>query len=151
MEERKKTKLCPFCDGSLDIDAVSCYFCGRNIDTNSYIKANTQNENQEEEKEDVSYKPIYIPKEEDLEEKTSPEPTNTDPIFINILFFIIGISLLIFSSFLYLFSSNEEIIFKLNTKPWFFYFLGAIPFIIISFKCFKKKTKSLNEDNKNFS
>jgi hypothetical protein len=161
MEMNKNLKLCPHCDGRIEIDAVSCAFCGRNIvDNIRYVEEEVSDVNNSGYKrlsaqETLSslYPPPYRPKvyESDEEEETDEgeeeeiidedeEDTNNKENFIDkssvitMILLSVGANFFFLSLFIMIFSSNGELLLRWNSHWWIVYFLVSLPFIYFGYK-----------------
>jgi len=159
MEETKKMKMCPFCDGRIEIDAVSCTFCGRNI-TSYYHQhqaemtepssSNFSNSYSKNDSLSSLYPPPYRPKiqEEHLHEEEEEEFTEeveehesdevakaeSQTLFSTILLLSVGVQVFLFGLLLLLFSTEGRVILEWNAKRWFLYMLLSAPMIYFGYK-----------------
>ncbi len=152
MEQNKRLKLCPHCEGRIEIDAVSCAYCGRNISEKvRYDEIYNEEPRNFSGNDSLSslYPPPYRPKVFDEEEETQfeeeneeeiedisqeeSEPASNDYVWSTVLLSV-GINLLLLSLFMIFFSKDGQILLQWNAKYWFLYFLLAVPFIYYGYK-----------------
>lgn len=71
MPQRKRMKLCPSCDGFVDLDVIICPYCGNNVSESTYVNNADEDEMEEkslgssmtpEESLSALYPPPYQPK-----------------------------------------------------------------------------------------
>lgn len=150
MEQRTHTKLCPHCDGDVDLEIIVCPYCGKDVNEQKLnptiqkpvsaagslspeqtlsslypppykIKTYDQEMHQEEEAEEV------IPEQpkELIEEKQHLTP---------VVLFSIGLNLLFFGLFVFLFSSKGGLFLRLNSNLWIVYVLFGCPLIYFGYR-----------------
>ncbi|KPK32623.1 MAG: hypothetical protein AMS24_03635 [Chlamydiae bacterium SM23_39] len=126
---QKKMKLCTHCDGMVDIDVIICPYCGNDVseigDENKINK-------------ETLYSPPYKPEIEKKEEEKKEEKKFN---FIPFILFSLGINILLFGFFLFLFSNKGELFLKWKATYWFVYVLIGLPLIFIGNKLLSSKTK----------
>jgi hypothetical protein len=98
MEEKRLMKLCAHCEGRIELDAVSCHFCGRNISDKMTSEDEKVVEDVDAKGQSLSpqetlaslYPPPYRPKvyedfedevEEETEESEEEEETDETEVF----------------------------------------------------------------------
>jgi len=155
MESNKRYKLCPHCEGRIDINSVSCPFCGRNISERMGYHENEYDEVEEKPyqsslsvQQTLSslYPPPYQPKvfddgeieeEDDETEEASIEEketiTSKDYLW-PALFLTLGANLFFLSILMLFFSKNGEILLQWNAKYWVFYFLVSLPLFYFGYR-----------------
>jgi hypothetical protein len=150
MEQRTRTKLCPHCDGDVELDIVVCPYCGKDVNEqklNPSIQKPVTAAGSLSPEETLSslYPPPYKIKtydqelhKEEEEEEVIPEqakPLQEDKISLTpVVLFSIGLNLLFFGLFVFLFSSKGELFLKLNSNWWVAYVLFGCPLIYFGYR-----------------
>jgi len=129
MNPKKRQKLCPSCEGEVDLDVIFCPFCGTDLLEEKNFSQNT-----------TYYPPPYKPKlEEEIEEvKKQEEEANFS--FFPFLAMNIGLWLLLLGVFLLLFSKDGVLWLRLNAKFWVYFLLGSLPLLGWGIKAFISST-----------
>jgi len=156
MERRKRRKMCPLCDGELDLEVKFCPYCGNDFSENAEIEEEYEPQSTMTANETIAslYPPPYQPQkkssavfleeerneeEEDFEEEEEEEVEKSEKkhFFPTMLFFL-GMNLLVLSLMLFFFSKNGELILKWNSSYALAYLCVALPLIIIGYKGLSK-------------
>lgn len=135
----KKNKICVNCEARVGLEETICPYCGFD---GIGIK-------EKQDFESDLYPPIYnleekkmmsTEKKTDIEKKVETNEEKQEKISLfPFITFSLGISVLIFGIFLFLFSTKGEIFFRWNAKFWFFYVLISLPLIFLANKMSSKK------------
>lgn len=128
---QKKMKLCNHCDGMVDMDVIICPYCGNDV---------SEIEDREESNKDPLYPPPYKPQTEKKEE-TKQEKSEKKFTFLPFILFSLGVNILLFGLFLFLFSTKGELFLRWKATYWFVYVLIGLPLIFIGNKLFSSKSK----------
>lgn len=149
MEDKKRMKLCPNCNGQVDVDFEICPYCGEEFGA---VKGALPEETKKsdaiqtlspEETIGSLYPPPYQPKsyqsamkEDTVKEEVIQKPKESEKrdFFVPILFFSMGLSFALMSFFLLLFSKNGEFLMKLDSRLWIAYAIVAAPFIFFGYR-----------------
>lgn len=136
MSQLKKKKLCWNCEGSVDVDAENCLYCG------VYLHPEETKKKQLEEPEEEDFEPPYQ-EEEAIEEKVDPIPSyvaeaiteskitpqNFKMALIPILFLLSGSFFFFFGMILYLFATDGVFVLRWNAHYWFIYLFLSAPLL----------------------
>ena len=153
MAEKERYKMCPHCEGQVNIDFDVCPYCGGDTSysqtsDNEYMPQTpyyfgSQNLSPEETISSL-YPPPYQPKidqaeevEEVMEEKVMEEEAPAQEEAKNILpilFCSLGVLLFVLGLFMALFSENGELVLRWNAKLWYLYLLTSAPLFYLGFK-----------------
>ncbi|MFA6119503.1 MAG: hypothetical protein WCT85_00315 [Parachlamydiales bacterium] len=151
--QNQRTKLCPNCDGRVELDANICPFCGNSIlernDTKNQKAAADNKTSSYEDTLSSLYPPPYKPKsmeavanfsedQESSDEEETEKTANVKSALIPTILFWIGINILTFSLILLFFSHDGILQLEWNAKFWFFYAIMALPLLYFGFKGLKE-------------
>jgi hypothetical protein len=156
MQPKKRMKMCPYCEGQVEISAAICPFCGTEIGHINENEGSTKDVRSLSPQETLAslYPPPYRAKAEDSLQKNAPSfPKETlkeeeifeeskeqadkaipESIFLPLFLFSLGINLLLLSFFLFFFSSNGEVMLHWKGYWWVVYFLIGLPLLIFGYK-----------------
>ncbi len=158
MGVKTKVKMCPFCEGDIDINATVCKYCGSSLNTKPI------NDSLYETGDSLAslYDPPYAPNkrskqhgvpyndykdevyENKNEEKNKENQENTDneeeerSSLSAILFLSIGSTLFTIAWFLFFFSDNGQVVLELKSRYWPFYLIASLPLIYHGYKKINK-------------
>ena len=167
MDHKKRHKLCPHCEGSVDLDVIVCPYCGKDV-TDQKMMSQMQTPMSQRDSlvrslspnETLSslYPPPYRPKvyddpafqdtpqDEIAEERVleneeviqkEEAPSQTKTSLLPIIFFSLGVNLFLFGLFLTVFSKNGEIWLHWKNHMGLAYLAVAIPFLYFGYKKLK--------------
>lgn len=164
MDQRRRMKLCPHCEGDVDLDVIVCPFCGKDVSEQkmtSHMQMPTSARNSlvrslsVDETLNSLYPPPYRPKvydqeipaattreelsiedEEEIDNMDSQidEDSEKKTSIVPILLFSLGINLCLFGLFLFFFSSNGEVWLHWKGGMWIAYLLLSAPFLYFGYK-----------------
>lgn len=140
MGQKKRLKLCQYCDGQIDLDVIVCPYCGNHV---SEPKTFSQKP-----AEESLFPPPYASSQksfDNLEENfssTAPQPkelaaeptTTRGNIFLPTLLFSLGMNLSLLGLFILFFSKKGELLLKWDAHFWFVYVLLALPLMFFGYK-----------------
>lgn len=154
MEQKKRLKMCPHCDGQIDLDAVVCPYCGRELMMNKKpeeTKNSTEFLSRTPEETSASlYPPPYQPKIHDPIEQQEEAPLmqenvtkqeEKENLLWPTLLFSFGVNLLLIGLFLLFFSKQGELLLRWNGHFWFVYLLLGLPIAVLGYKGLSRKNK----------
>lgn len=147
MSEIERKKLCPYCEGTVDVDAMTCIYCGSSLLMNCSTEGAAA---MQDPAADLSsqYQPPYnkspygyidptsnIPPyaEETEAKKKAPrkkaaKKEAADKQYISSMFLLsLGANLFALAWFIFFFSDHGILALEWKTKHWFLYFLGSLP------------------------
>ena len=155
MTDQDRKKMCPFCEGTVDIDAVTCVYCGSSLLMNCN-ESITGGEEPEGPSFSAQYQPPnsrpnygYIDPTSDIpgysEESETPKKatrkraakkeSSSDQHYISSVFLLsLGANLFALSWFIFFFSDQGHLTLEWKTKHWFLYFLCAVPCLYAGWK-----------------
>ncbi|MBI3900975.1 MAG: hypothetical protein HY324_02350 [Chlamydiia bacterium] len=130
MKPKKRQKLCYHCEGEVDLDVIVCPFCAADL--------------REERSESRSPPPSSVAKvfgeEEEMpplleekEEKEKESDLEGNP-WLSISFFVVGVQLLLFGLFSFLFSHQGKVVLSWDASYWFLYCLIGGPLFYFGYK-----------------
>jgi hypothetical protein len=158
MQQKKRMKMCPYCEGQVEINVAICPFCGTEIGYQEEGAASSKDVRSLSPQETLAslYPPPYRSKaDETLFQKEPPsfsreppvkegvlfeetkekvEESASSPLFWPIFLFSLGINLLFLSFFLFFFSSEGEVQLHWKGYWWAIYFVIGLPLIIFAYK-----------------
>jgi hypothetical protein len=149
MEQKKRLKMCPHCDGQIDLDALICPYCGRELvmgKKNSEENKNPTDFMSRTTPEETSaslYPPPYQPKIHDPIEQqeeilplqeTAVKQEEKENLLWPTLLFSFGANLLLLGLFLLFFSKQGELLLRWNGHYWFVYLLLGLPIAVLGYK-----------------
>lgn len=133
MNTKNKKKLCWNCEGSVDLNAEKCPFCGVSTDVTPIPGTQPKKQAQPITSPKKAPTAPYIPKEETAEESKEGNPFQATAIAVSAL--LLGTVLAIFSLMLALFS-NAQGIFTLSWHGqwWYIYLVVALPLLWLGWR-----------------
>jgi hypothetical protein len=147
MEQKKRLKMCPHCDGQIDWDSVVCPYCGRSLTVEKKteeMKNTTEFFSKTPEETSASlYPPPYQPKIHDpidpqedapLLQENALKVEEKESLLWPTLLFSFGINLLLIGLFLLFFSKQGELLLRWNSHFWFVYLLLGLPIAVLGYK-----------------
>ena len=148
MEQRSKTKMCPHCDGDVEMEIVVCPYCGKDVNEqklNPAIQKPVTGSLSPEETLSSLYPPPYKLKtydqelhKEQEEEEVIPEQNNVHEsekqTLTPVVLLSIGLNLLFFGLFVFLFSSKGELFLRINSNLWILYVLFGLPLLYFGWR-----------------
>ena len=132
MNNKNKTKLCWNCEGSIDLKAEKCPFCGVSTDVSPIPGTQPKKAQAPQASNKKAPAGFYQPKEE-IQEESKESPFQATALAISAL--LLGTVLAIFSLMLALFS-NSKGVFSLswNGDWWYVYLAIALPLLWIGWR-----------------
>ncbi len=139
MDHKKNYKLCPHCDGQIDLDVIACPYCGNDVSSvdqeeeeQYYTSYNDRFNQSLSPKETLAslYPPPYQPKVFDHSQEGSQEEfkenyqeekaieNNKEIRFFPVFLLSLGVTFLGFSLLLFFFSKNGTLTLSFNGKLW---------------------------------
>ncbi len=136
MKPKKRQKLCPSCEGEVDLDVIFCPFCGSDLLEEKEFTPPPSEYNS------PSYNNSL---EQEIEEAKQKEEEKVKLSFWPFFFLNVGVWLFLLSLFLLFFSKEEALWLKINAKLWLYFLLGSLPLLALGGRAFfgEKKEKSL--------
>jgi hypothetical protein len=158
MDQKLSLKLCPVCDGQVDINFQTCPYCGSDFSMikTDYMQSTSIPSKQEQSSLTPSetiaslYPPPYRPKIEDNdldiddeflqdnnEESSITEEEDNEKktsVVLPTLIFSLGVNLLLIAIFIFAFAKNGRLTLSWPEKYWLIYFLVSLPLIFFGIK-----------------
>lgn len=162
MRTKEKLRMCPFCEGSIDIDATSCRFCGASLVAEERGRGPSAYSTQENLAS--LYAPPYAPpgrknihspsqqakkryayeeyeeenrqkkQEREKEKKAEEEKSHIG----SLLLLSIGAQLFTLSALLFFFSDHGRLTLEWKSRYWFLYMMISLPFLYHGWKKLKQ-------------
>jgi hypothetical protein len=161
VEKKKREKLCPNCDGEMDIHVIVCPFCGYDMSleeekvfkTSSYSEP-TMKRTFTEDPITSLYPPPYQPKVYTSQEESSDrakeavlgsEPPlavegNSAKFFMPIILFSVGVNLCFLALFMLIFSKDGELFLRWNSGLWILFLLGSLVMLFFGYRGLFKRS-----------
>lgn len=166
MQPKKRMKMCPFCEGQVEIQVTICPFCGAEIapaeeggsSANKDARALSPQETLaslypppyrskaeegllQQPKENSPFISGVSSREEVLFDETRKQGESLSPQSFFLPFFLssLGINLLFLSFFLFFFSSDGEVELHWKGYWWVIYFMIGLPLCIFGYKKFSEE------------
>ena len=146
MSDIERKKLCPYCEGTVDIDAMTCIYCGSSLLMNCSSErvaamqdpaADLTSQYQPPYSKSpygyidpTSSVPPYTEEEEKKKssKKKAAKKESADKHYISSMFLLsLGANLFALAWFIFFFSDHGVLTLEWKTKHWFLYFLTSMP------------------------
>jgi hypothetical protein len=144
MGQKKRLKLCPYCDGQLDLDVIVCPFCGNEVAEKKREEAPISKLYTPQVTESSLYPPPYQPireepedifmRQEPIQKEAAMEAPQEKSAFLPTLLFSLGINLVLVGFFILFFSRHGELLLRWDSRFWFVYVLLALPLIFFGYR-----------------
>ncbi|MEI6243340.1 MAG: hypothetical protein WCP39_08085 [Chlamydiota bacterium] len=151
MGQKKRLKLCQYCDGQLDLDVIVCPYCGNEVVEKKKEDLPVGSPFSSQKTESSLYPPPYRSTREESEEIfMKQEPMQKEEVleapeekgaFLSTMLFSLGINLVLVGFFILLFSRHGELLLRWDSRFWFVYVLLALPLIFFGFRGLTKSEK----------
>ncbi len=127
MKPKKRQKLCPSCEGEVDLDVIFCPFCGTDLlEEKEFTPPPSTTQN-------PSYKDSL---EQEIEETNQKQEEKWKLSFWPFFCLNLGVWLFLIALFILFFSQGEALWLRINAKLWLYFLLGSLPLLAIGGKKF---------------
>ena len=151
MATKEKVKMCPFCEGTIPVEATECRYCGSSLMKGKERKAPCQSDDSLAGLYGPPYSPgktkvtmgiptpydedDYEEKEEEEKKEEGSEKTKEESKQIGALLLLsIGAHLFTLAWLLFFFSDHGRLVLEWKSRYWFIYLLFALPLIYQGWK-----------------
>ncbi|MBI5273376.1 MAG: hypothetical protein HY861_05270 [Chlamydiia bacterium] len=153
MKPKKRQKLCHNCEGEIDLDVIVCPFCAADLreekpeQGRSLPPSNVKRLSQEKQTSQSLYpSPMSIKSAGEGVVESEPSslaqnsPTVEKPrhLFSATALFTLGVQIFLLGLLMLLFSHKGVVTLRWNAAHWFFYCLGAVPFLYFGYRSLDK-------------
>jgi hypothetical protein len=152
MSEEQKSKICPFCEGRIAIESMSCNYCGSQLDNVVHLHRD-QNDLFSDEGFDSVLTPAYL--DEAQKEQTDPEYESTESkdkapagkgVF-SLFLVALAIQLSTIALLLLFFAEEGALVFEFNSAYWPVYLFVALPMLYWGLQSFDDLDKESSSES----